>query len=162
MKKIIFVLIMSFCVTLIACGGGQPTGDPNEAWVRAANAELATYSLGGFAYKQANLPPAAQWNAWFKTTGPVLQKILSETPDGYVLQVTGHACERGPEDQEGAKPGNIKLSNDRAKNVYDALIRNKIDSPKLTHRGVSTQIHLEGVDPRDAKQRRVSFRIVQQ
>jgi hypothetical protein len=161
MKKFYLVLAVICFTALIACGGGQTPTDPHGAWVRAANSELAQHSVGGFAYKRSDLSAAA-WNSWFNANGSVIQRILAETPDGYVLQITGHTCSRGPELAEGRKPGNIKLSSDRARTVYNSLVRAGIDSSKLVHRGVGSSQPIDGIDPSDARQRRVSFRVVQQ
>ena len=160
MKKIFVLGITISFAILIACGDNVKSGNFNEEWVRAANEELAKYSISGFGYKQSNLP-ASNWNSWFKANEAAIKRIFSEAPEGYVLQVTGHTDATGPEMAEDNKPGNIKLSNDRAKTVYDVLVKNKIDSSKLTQRGVGSSQLLEGVGPRDAKQRRVSFIIIQ-
>ena len=159
MKKIFLLLIMISLVTLVACGGGQ-VQDPNEAWVRAANSELARVSIGGFGYKSSTVP-ANTWTSWNQTGMPVVRRIVAEVPDGYVLQITGHADASGPELPTGNKPGNVRISSDRARNVYNNLTRN-LDSPKFTHRGVGSSQPIDGVDGRDSAQRRVSFRIVQQ
>ena len=161
MKKIFLALMMLSLIALIACGGKQTPTDPNEAWVRSANTELAQHSTGTFAYKRSDIS-TADWNSWFKTSEPVIKRILAEIPDGYVLQVTGHTCARGPELAEGRKPGNTKLSNDRARTIYNNLVREQVDSSKLTYRGVGSEQLNNQFDSRDARQRRVSFRVVQQ
>ena len=58
------------------------------------------------------------------------------------------------------KPGNIKISTDRAKTVYDALLNANISSPKLTYKGVGSDELLPDYDPRAGEQRRVTFKIV--
>lgn len=162
MKKLFLLLCVVSLAFLIACGGKQVQSvNPDEIWVRAANSELSNHSVTGFAYKRSDLS-MNNWNSWAQKSAPVISRILTELPGGYVLQVTGHTDASGPETQEGRKPGNIKLSEDRAKTVHDSLVKNKLDSPKLTRKGVGSSQPIDAVDSRDAKQRRVSFRIVQE
>jgi outer membrane protein OmpA-like peptidoglycan-associated protein len=97
---------------------------------------------------------------WAKAAAPVVKEVINNLPEGYVLQVTGHSDGRGPEDPVGAKPGNIKISTDRAKAVYDSLGRQGITSPKMTYKGIGSSEPISGIDPDDAQQRRVTFKVV--
>ena len=127
--------------------------------VGGLNKQLEKASIGGFDYKSSTIP-AWKYDAWAKVSAPVVQNVLTQVPEGYVLQVTGHTDSRGPETATGDKPGNIKISTDRAKSVYDSLRRNGITSDKLTYKGVGSAQPLSGVSPDDASQRRVSFVVV--
>ncbi len=135
-------------------GGGETT-----KLISAQNKQLANSSFGGFGYKSSKLP-AAQWDDWAKNAAPVIKDILSKLPEGYLLQVTGHADGSGPEEPTGNKPGNIKISSDRAYTVYSALQRAGTDSPKMTYKGIGSSELLEGVDPRSGEHRRVTFKVM--
>ncbi|MCU0821771.1 MAG: OmpA family protein, partial [Spirochaetes bacterium] len=110
-------------------------------------------------YKSSKMPEN-QWDNWAKTTAPVIKDILNKIPDGYVLQVTGHTDGVGPEQPEGNKPGNLKISTDRAYTVYSALKKAGIDSPKLTYKGIGSSELVEGVNERAAEHRRVTFKVL--
>ena len=164
MKKffmLFFVLIITSFI--LACGDRQiKTGAPvsSNVLVNQLNGQLAKYPMGGFGYKSSKLPPQ-KWSQWAKQAAPVVKKILNQVPDGHVLQVRGHADASGPEDPEPGKPGNIALSKNRAKTVYNALKAQGITSNKLTYDGVGSAEPMEGVDPRSSRQRRVTFVIVE-
>lgn len=168
----IFAICLAFSFgVLIACGGGEQVKKDQPApqvqassispdqWVSASNEQLSKVPVEGFGYKSSNMP-AQKWDRWATTAAPVVQNIINNLPEGYVLQVTGHSDARGPEEPVGNKPGNIKISSDRAKTVYDALKRKGITSPKMTYKGVGSSESLPGYSSRDAAQRRVSFKVV--
>lgn len=159
-----YVLASIFAIIFaISCGGGtqvkQDSIGDSSAMISVQNKQLAKSSLDGFGYKSAKMP-ANQWDSWAQSTAPVIKDILTKIPDGYVLQVTGHTDGSGPEQPEGNKPGNLKISKDRAYTVYSALKKAGIDSPKLTYKGIGSSELLDGVDPRAAEQRRVTFKVM--
>jgi outer membrane protein OmpA-like peptidoglycan-associated protein len=121
---------------------------------------LAGFSIDGFGYKSSSFD-SSKWEAWAKKAAPVIKEITGKLPDGYVLQVTGHTDASGPEEPETNKPGNIKISTDRAKAVYDALIKAYINTSKITYKGAGSTELLNIYAPRSAEQRRVTFKIMQ-
>ena len=155
---------VSIIISFIAGCGSSPqvekdTGGETTKMISAQNKQLANSSLGGFGYKSSKLP-RAQWDNWARNAAPVVKDILTKIPEGYVLQVTGHADASGPEEPTGNKPGNIKISSDRAYTVYSALKRAGIESPRMTYKGIGSSELLEGVDPRSGEQRRVTFKVM--
>ena len=159
MKKLALICALLTTVFLLACESTQvQTEAPG---VSLLNKQLEKATLGGFGYKSSDVP-SWEYDAWAKVSAPVVQQTLTQVPDGYVLQVTGHTDSRGPEQAVGAKPGNIKISTDRAKAVHTSLRNNGITSDKLTYKGVGSSQPLEGVPEDDAQQRRVSFIVVPQ
>ncbi len=163
MRKTTIILLAVSVAFMFACGTEQvkkqDVSDPNVAIVSTSNEQLAKIPVTGFDYKSSKVP-AQKWDLWAKASAPVVKGIIDKLPEGYVLQVTGHADARGPEEPTGNKPGNIKISTDRAAAVYNALKRQGISSPKMTYKGVGSSELLEGVDPKDPKQRRVSFKVL--
>jgi len=159
--KILSLLVVLAVAALVMACATAPTemGDPKMAAVNAQNDQLAKIPVTGFEYKSSALP-AITWDAWAEKAAPVVKGILDKLPEGYVLQVTGHTDGRGPENPVGAKPGNIKISSDRAKAVYNSLVKKGITSPNLTYKGVGSSEMIPGFDPSDAQQRRVSFKVV--
>jgi len=163
MKKIASFCAFLTMAFLLACETTQPADTTVAASggpaVAALNKGLEKVSVGGFAYKSSEIP-SWEYDGWAKLSAPVVQQTLTQVPEGYVLQVTGHSDSRGPEQAVGSKPGNIKISTDRAKAVYTSLQKNGITSDKLTYKGVGSSQPLAGVPEDDAKQRRVSFIVV--
>ena len=160
-RTLTLLSVVATAFFVISCGSGQTvdaTG-PAAAFVKASNSQLAKYPIGGFAYKSSAMPQQ-QWTQWAKVAAPIVKDILAKVPDGYALEVRGHTCARGPEYPEGNKPGNIKISSDRAKAVYNALGGQGIKSSKLTSRGVGSSELIAGIDRGSERHRRVTFQIV--
>ena len=162
MKKYFGIFLCILIISIIGCASKPEVKQETPVQVpdiSSQNEQLASYPLDGFAYKSSKLNQE-KWNRWAEQTAPLVQEILEKIPDGYLLQVTGHADASGPEEPVGDKPGNIKISTDRAKTVYDALLNANISSPKLTYKGVGSDELLPDYDPRAGEQRRVTFKIV--
>ncbi|MBP7736493.1 MAG: OmpA family protein [Spirochaetes bacterium] len=159
------ILISAAILAMNACAKDQ-IKEPvqvgaNNAFVTGSNEQLAKYPVAGFAYKSATVPER-QWKTWARVASPAVKDILGKIPDGYVLEVRGHADASGPEKQEGDKPGNMNISRDRAKAVVKALASEGIESRKITYKGVGSSEPLTGYAPRSGQQRRVTFSIVPQ
>lgn len=156
--SVLSVVVAAFFV--ISCSGASvdATG-PAAAFVKASNSQLAKYPIGGFAYK-SSVMPQQQWTQWARVAAPIVKNILTKVPSGYALEVRGHADASGPESPEGNKPGNLRISSDRAKAVYNALGGQGIKSSSLTYRGVGSSELIPGVAATSARQRRVTFQIV--
>ncbi len=157
------LIAVLFVIGCASSPAQQPAKDAGPAMpdLSTQNQQLANYSIGGFAYKSSKLDNA-KWDVWAYKAAPVVKEIIAKLPEGYVLQVTGHTDASGPEEPVGDKPGNLKISTDRAKTVYDALKRAKINSPKITYKGIGSSELLPNFDSRAAEQRRVSFKIERQ
>jgi len=165
-NKLFLLPIIALAMIQIYCGGGQvqdidPKVSANRAWADNANNQLAEVPVEGFAYKGSAVPKQ-NWDKWAKAAAPVVKGIINQMPEGYVFQVTGHTDAKGPEQPEGNKPGNIKISTDRAKAVQASLQKQGITSPKMTAKGVGSSEPLRGEDPTSSKQRRVTFKVVPQ
>ncbi len=163
MKKIIGSII---CITafafVLSCSEQvkeQPKVAGDNTFIPVSNSQLSKYPVTGFAYKSSQMP-AQEWSKWAKAAAPVIKDIVNKIPDGYVLEVRGHADARGPETPEGNKPGNLKISTERAKVVYDSLANAGIKSSKITYRGVGSSQTIQNIDATSAQQRRVTFVIV--
>ncbi|MBN1533083.1 MAG: OmpA family protein [Spirochaetes bacterium] len=168
MKKSLFIVssLLMISVLVVACSSSQQT-EPgvqdvkydSNAWVYASNKSLASYPVKGFGYKDSNVP-TMEWNKWATAAAPIVNKIVGELPDGYVLQVTGHTDSRGPETAMGNKPGNLKISSDRARNVHNLLKAKGVTSPKVVSKGVGSSEPMSGIATDDPQQRRVTFQVV--
>ena len=177
MKTKSIFLCMIVAVAYMACGGGQQVkqeapkqvaestpsvqaaGFDADVWVKSSNEQLARVPFDGFAYKSSEIP-SQKWDKWAVTAAPVISGVISKLPEGYVLQVTGHADGSGPEEAEAGKPGNIKISTDRARSVYNSLRKKGISSPKMTYKGVGSSQLISDADSRSGSQRRVTFNVV--
>ena len=165
MKRISLFILTAIVSIFMACESApkktesMPATDTSSLFVSSSNEQLANFPVAGFGYKSSKVP-AQKWDTWAKNAAPVVKKIVDSLPEGYVLQVTGHTDSSGPEEPVGRKPGNIKISSDRANTVYESLKRQGISSPNMTSKGVGSSDPLEGVDGRDPSQRRVTFKVV--
>jgi outer membrane protein OmpA-like peptidoglycan-associated protein len=164
MKKLTIVITIIIGFFLIISCAKEQVKEPEKVGVdagflSASNTQLAKYPVEGFAYKSSKVPPQS-WDKWAKVAAPAVKEIVSKIPDGYVLEVRGHADARGPETAEGSKPGNMKISTDRAKAIYDSLAKAGISSSKITYKGVGSSDIMNGADSKAAEQRRVTFGIV--
>jgi outer membrane protein OmpA-like peptidoglycan-associated protein len=157
MKKITALFTLIIAIFLITSCAKEQVKEPakvgvDDTFVPASNTQLSKYPVAGFAYKSSKVPPQ-EWDRWAKIAAPVVKEILNKLPDG-------HADASGPETAEGDKPGNMKISADRAKAVYDSLGKSGISSSKITYRGVGSSEPLSRADPNSGEQRRVTFVIV--
>ncbi|RPI95620.1 MAG: OmpA family protein [Spirochaetales bacterium] len=162
MKNFIIIAFIGVFAFAFACGTTPEVKQevaPSGSIVNIQNEQLARIPVGGFDYKSSKVPEQ-KWDKWATAAAPVVKGVIDKLPEGYVLQVTGHTDARGPEGPVGAKPGNIKISTDRAKAVHNALQAKGITSPKMTYKGVGSSELVPGVDPKDAEQRRVTFKVL--
>lgn len=164
MKKIAILSFM-ICVAVFAAACKQQVKqepvvqNTDTQYVQTSNEQLSKYPLSGFGYKSSKIEKQ-EWEKWAATAAPVIKGILEKLPEGYAIEVRGHTDGRGPEQPQGNKPGNLQISENRAKTVYDSLVGAGITSPKLKYRGVGSSELLAGVDPKDPKHRRVTFVVV--
>ncbi len=165
MKQVLGIILGASMLMLIACESGQQTDSPSVAtssneWVNSSNKQLAKYPVTGFAYKSTEMP-SQRWDRWARVAAPAVKTIINQMPNGFVLQVTGHADATGPEYATENKPGNMQLSEGRAKTVYDALRRQGVSSNKMTYKGVGSSQPEPGTDPTSGQNRRVTFQVVE-
>lgn len=164
MKKVLLLILVGIVsAAVVSCGGGEQVKQPevksSGMWVDASNKQLEKVPFEGFGYKSSAVP-GQKFDKWAKAAAPVIKGIIEKLPPDHVLQVTGHTDARGPEQPEGNKPGNIKISSDRAKAVHGSLTRQGIKSDKMTFKGVGSSQLKSGVDPESDAQRRVTFKVV--
>ncbi len=156
---ILGVVLLAAAVGCATATDVSKASDPSAAYADMQNEQLAKLPVTGFDYKSSAVP-AQSWDKWAAVAAPVVKGVIDKLPEGYVLQVTGHTDSRGPETAYGAKPGNMKISTDRARAVYNSLRKSGITSPKMTYKGIGSSELLSGVDSADPQQRRVTFKVV--
>ncbi|HBS87317.1 MAG: hypothetical protein A2W91_03785 [Bacteroidetes bacterium GWF2_38_335] len=85
----------------------------------------------------------------------VLKSFLDNNPN-VKIEIRGHT------DNIGTKEYNLKLSENRAKSVYNYLVQKGIDKTRLTYKGYGFSIPLinEDTDAARAKNRRTEFKVV--
>lgn len=160
-RKLTYLPIIIVIIFSISCRSGQTrTERPTNPLVIEYNSKLEKYPVMGFKYKGSRLP-RKQWNRWIRQTAKTIKAMLRDLPPGYVLQITGHSDSSGPEEPVGNKPGNIQISTNRAKSVYNSLKRIGISMKRITYKGMGSSMLLSEEDPRSPKQRRVTFEIVE-
>ncbi|RKX18801.1 MAG: hypothetical protein DRP35_08705, partial [Candidatus Zixiibacteriota bacterium] len=84
-----------------------------------------------------------------------LLKLLTDYPK-LKIEVSGHT------DNRGSRTTNTRLSNNRAKAVYDYLIANGIDATRLTYKGYAFDQPIATNDTDEGRQqnRRVEFKVL--
>lgn len=73
---------------------------------------------------------------------------------GSIIAITGHTDNSGPE------PGNLELSQERARAVREALVRRGIPRDGLRARGVGSSSPVEGLPAGDPANRRIEFSVI--
>ena len=164
MKKVSMYAAVIF--TILSCAGAPVKQESaiapvSQEWIKNSNAVLLKHTLPDFSYKNAAVPDRA-FHEWIAVSFPAVTAIVSQLPPGYVLQVTGHADASGPEYPEGNRPGNLRISQDRALRVRDALVLNGLDPARMTAKGAGTSELLPAYPAKSMFQRRVTFKVVPQ
>jgi hypothetical protein len=165
MKRLGFFALAAALFAFVACEttapqvkDAAPAADTTGIWVKASNEQLSKVPVKGFEYKNSAVP-AQSWDKWAVAAAPVIKGIVDKLPEGYVLVIKGHTDARGPEEPTGNKPGNLKISSDRAKSVLASLKKQGITSSKIITKGAGSSEPLSGIDSKDAGQRRVTFEV---
>jgi outer membrane protein OmpA-like peptidoglycan-associated protein len=162
MKKISIFLVSAALLMFIACETAPvqeaPKVSSSNVWVKTSNEQLAKVPVEGFGYKSSKVP-SQKWDKWAAVAAPVVKGIVDSLPADYVLVIKGHTDARGPEESTGNKPGNIKISADRAKSVEASLKKQGVSSDKIITKGAGSSEPLSGVDAKDEAQRRVTFEV---
>ena len=124
------MLSLTFCTsTQTTEGGGGDSGGGSTGRgmvIDAANQLLASVTYWpngkGYIYKSTALP-ADDFKKWTGVNKAKIDEALTKVADGFALQVVGHTCSIGPRDAQPGKKGNVWYSTERAKGVYDYLVK---------------------------------------
>ncbi len=117
------------------------------------NGRLAQMSLSDYDPYAVEVKKT-QFDELINRIKPVLKEALDQVPEGYVLEVKGHA---NPNKQHGEDYW-LDLSNKRARRVYDHLVEQGITADKMAVKGVgSSEPAQSGWSP---KNRRVTFKVI--
>ncbi|HNR87896.1 MAG TPA: OmpA family protein [Spirochaetota bacterium] len=156
-------VIATLLVFIVACSAKRKENPPDPAalTVQEINAELAKVSVVTFEYKSVALEKK-EIAKWGEGVYPIIRDAIAKLPKGYVLQITGHADASGPEDVTSDKRGNVYWSTERAMAAWQYLRGKGITSPQMTFKGVGSTDLIEGVDARDRRQRRITFKIIKE
>ncbi|MXO96208.1 OmpA family protein [Erythrobacter aquimaris] len=73
---------------------------------------------------------------------------------GSIIAIIGHT------DRSGTEPGNLALSQDRARAVREALVRRGIPRDGLRARGVGSSEPVQGLEADDPANRRIEFSVI--
>lgn len=136
----------------LASAKARSASSPEEM-VAEMNTKLERATLQGFSAWKANVDKKT-YEEWAEAAAPVVNEVIAEVPDGYVLQVTGHS------DAQGNKSRNKTISAKRAKIVYDALRKKGVKSKKFTYKGVGSAQLANADDKNAGENRRVTFLVV--
>ncbi len=161
MKRIISifsaVIISAF---VISCGESaqKKTETPSvsaggDMVLTATNEQIRDFSIDGFPGGSSKIKENEDLEN-MKRIVDLVKPIIEKLPDGYVMEIRGHAA------AYPTKALQKSVSKKRALKIYKALKKAGVPASKITYKGLDIQEPLEGYDPKDAKQRRVSFKAV--
>lgn len=169
MKKSLQLMIGSVILAFVvsACAGGgqqvqsdqktddsqvkvQSGGGADDMAIKAINNEISEFFIDGFAGDSSKIRDKEDMEKMKKIV-KLVKPIVNKVPDGYVMQITGHTA-----DYESTARQK-KVSEARAKAVYDALVKEGVSAKKLVYRGVGSNEPRPGYDKKDFAQRCVSF-----
>ncbi|HOP62493.1 MAG TPA: OmpA family protein [Spirochaetota bacterium] len=163
MKKAFYLILVSILATflLASCESQQPKTDTptvkadggGDAAVSMINNQVGDFSIDGFPGGSSKLKASEDLEN-MKRIVELVKPIVEQVPDGYVMQITGHAADYP------TKALQRSVSKGRAYKVYSELKKAGVPAAKMTYKGVGISEPLSGYDGKDAKQRRVSFRAV--
>jgi outer membrane protein OmpA-like peptidoglycan-associated protein len=125
-------------------------------------------TIEGFEYKKWDIPNRKDFQTWLKGSAAVIQEVLEKLPATVKLEIVGHADATGPENREGDKLGNIYYSKKRAEEVKKFVVKVfKDDNSKIKDledriitRGAGSSEPVPGIEGTSAKNRRVTFQLV--
>jgi outer membrane protein OmpA-like peptidoglycan-associated protein len=117
-------------------------------------------AIEGFAYKKWEIPNKKDFIKWIKDSGAILKKGLDELPAIYTLEIAGHTDTVGPETPEGAKKGNMFYSEQRAKEVKQALVKLGFPEKRISTKAMGSSNPIPGIPGESAQNRRVTFQFL--
>ena len=117
-------------------------------------------SIQGFAYKKWEIPNKKDFVKWVKGAGAVLKKGLDELPAIYTLEIAGHTDTIGPETPVGDKKGNMFYSEQRAKEVKQALVKLGFPEKRIVTKAIGYSNPIPGIDGESGQNRRVTFQFL--
>jgi outer membrane protein OmpA-like peptidoglycan-associated protein len=167
MKKVLFlVLSVSLAAFLLSsCSDTaqvQETPDTtptvkadggDDIAVRAINNQVKGFAIDGFPGAKATLSKSEDLENMKRIVG-LVKPIIEKIPDGYVMQITGHAADY----PTPALQRSVSVA--RAKKIYNELKKAGVPADKMTYKGVGISEPREGYSLKDFAQRRVSFKAV--
>ena len=113
----------------------------------------------GFDYKVVTVSEA-DFNKWARENKEKIDKTIKALGDKSVLMIVGHTDSSGPRNAVGNKKGNIWYSTNRAKSIYNALLRQGIKAKNLAFQGIADDELVNKADPKNQINRRVTFKVV--
>ena len=159
MKKALIFTISSLMMIafLNSCGGDTQVKEPtvssgNDYVIDSINKQVKDFSIDGFKGGSADLQQNEDLEN-MKNIVRMVRPIIEKIPDGYAMQITGHGADY-------AVPKGVGISTARAKLVHDELKKAGASGSKMTYRGVGFDEPIPGVDGKDPRQRRVSFKAI--
>jgi outer membrane protein OmpA-like peptidoglycan-associated protein len=102
-----------------------------------------------------------------ESAGPVLEKLLTTLKEhsNLKIEIQGHiCCIDGEIDGMDFDTGDLKLSENRAKAIYDYLVKNGIDPERLTYKGYGhrrPKIPFERTPEEEQINRRVEIKVLE-
>jgi outer membrane protein OmpA-like peptidoglycan-associated protein len=153
-KTLVFCISSLLMITFLSsCGDKQVKSSGGNMVVDGINSQVKGFSIDGFNGGGATMKQNDDFEN-MKNIVSLVKPLIEKIPDGYVMEITGHcAAYDSPAKQQS-------VSKARAKKVYDELKNAGAAEAKMTYRGAGIDEPIPSLDPKDFKQRRVSFKAV--
>lgn len=131
----------------------QVKSDSGDVAVSMVNRQVKDFAIDGFPGGSAKLDKNQDLENMKKIVA-LVKPIIDQIPDGYVMQITGHAA------SYESKSRQMSVSKARAAKIYTELKKAGVSAKKMTYKGVGINEPIDGYDVKDPKQRSVSFKAV--
>lgn len=127
--------------------------DGDNLAINAINRQVKDFAIDGFPGDSAKLSKSEDLENMKKIV-KLVKPIIESVPDGYVMQITGHAA------NQNTKARQKSVSVSRASKIYEELKKSGVPAKKMSYKGVGAEDPDSRYSDKDAKQRRVSFKAV--
>lgn len=140
----------------------KPVLTVNEKLVSELNQKLEKATMTGFANGKTTLSPKQEKN-WLSKNLSLIKSVvesLKDQPETVKVEVAGHASSRLAPKAKYIVITREEAALKRAEYAVDLLRRNGVDTSRFVAISKSDRNPLPKIDPKDGRNRRVSFSVV--
>ena len=156
-KTLVFCISSLMMIALLSsCSDQQQVksdgaGAGSDYVLNGINKQVSSFSIDGFSGASSTMTQNEDFEN-MKNIISIVKPVIDKIPDGYAMQITGHCA-----DYDSAAMRQ-SVSTARAKKIFDELKAAGVSESKMTYKGVGSDEPRSDLDPKDFKQRRVSFK----
>ncbi|MCB1165235.1 MAG: hypothetical protein KDK33_03715 [Leptospiraceae bacterium] len=132
---------------------------PTVNEIREQLSQMDFVPNGGDGYSVMQVDPGPDGILWLKNNAAHLSELSGYLPDGFVIELVGHTDSTGPRLAGFGSPGNLWISRERARRLYEALIAGGFERQALRFSGVADDELISDLPADSPKQRRVTLTV---